>query len=61
METSTFPQNFKEAHVRLLLTKTSLPKNVLKKLEACIHLKFNFQNLRKRTGSSQLVASSYKK
>ena len=27
METSTFPQNFKEAHVRPLLKKTSLPKN----------------------------------
>ena len=25
METSTFPQNFKEAHVRPLLKKTSLP------------------------------------
>ena len=30
METSTFPQNFKEAHVRPLLKKTSLPKNELK-------------------------------
>ena len=30
METSTFPQNFKEAHVRPLLKKTSLPKNGLK-------------------------------
>ena len=30
METSTFPQNFKEAHVRALLKKTSLPKNELK-------------------------------
>ena len=29
METSTFPQKFKEAHVRLLLKKTSLPKNQL--------------------------------
>ena len=30
METSTFPQNFKEAHVRPLLKKTSLPENELK-------------------------------
>ena len=29
METSTFPQNFKEAHVRPLLKKTSLPENKL--------------------------------
>ena len=27
MKTSTFPQNFKEAHVRPLLQRTSLPKN----------------------------------
>ena len=31
METSTFPQSFKEAHVKPLLKKTSLPKNELKK------------------------------
>ena len=30
METSTFPHNFKKAHVRPLLKKTSLPKNELK-------------------------------
>ena len=30
METSTFPQNFKEADIRPLLKKTSLPKNELK-------------------------------
>ena len=30
METSTFPQNDKKAHVRPLLKKTSLPKNELK-------------------------------
>ena len=30
METSTFPQNFKEAHLTPLLKKTSLPKNELK-------------------------------
>ena len=41
METSTFPQNFKEAHVRPLLNKTYLPKNELKNYK-----KFHFQNLR---------------
>ena len=30
METSTFPQNFKEAHVRPLIKKTCLPENELK-------------------------------
>ena len=30
METSTFPKNFREAHVGPLLKKTSLPKNELK-------------------------------
>ena len=29
METNTFPQNFKETHVRPLLKKTSHPKNEL--------------------------------
>ena len=57
METSTFPQNFQESHVRLLLKKTSLPKNELKILQACIQLEFHFQNRRKR--SSQSAASSY--
>ena len=42
METSTFPQNFKQAHVRPLLKKTSLPKNELKNYRP----KY-FQNLRK--------------
>ena len=45
METSTFPQNFKEAHVRPLLKKTSLPKNELKNYMPVS--KFHFQNLRK--------------
>ena len=38
METSTYPQNFKEAHVRPLdlLKKTSLPKKLAEKLQACI-------------------------
>ena len=31
METNTFPQNVKEAHVRSQLKKTSLPKKQLKK------------------------------
>ena len=30
METSTFPQNFKKAHIRPLLKKKSLHKNELK-------------------------------
>ena len=40
METSTFPQNFKEAHVRPLLKKTSLPKNELKKYRPVSNLSF---------------------
>ena len=40
METSTFPQNFKEAHVRLLLKKTSLPKNELKTYRPVSNLSF---------------------
>ena len=31
METSTFPENFKKAHVRILLKKTSLTKSELRK------------------------------
>ena len=40
METSTFPQNFKEAHVRQLLKKTSLPKNELKNYRPVSNLSF---------------------
>ena len=40
METSTFPQNFKEAHVRPLLRKTSLPKNELKNYRPVSKLSF---------------------
>ena len=40
METSTFPQNFKEAHVRPLLKKTSLPENELKKYRPVSNLSF---------------------
>ena len=58
MDTSTFPKKVKKAHVRPLLKKTNLPKRT-KKLQACILLKFHFQNLRK--GSSRSAASSYKK
>ena len=58
METSTFPQNFKETHVRPLLKKHIFLKKT-ETLQACIQLEFNFQNLRK--GSSQSAASSYKK
>ena len=40
METSTFPQNFKEAHVRPLLKKKSLPKNELKNYRPVSNLSF---------------------
>ena len=40
METSTFLQNFKEAHVRPLLKKTSLPKNELKNYSPVSNLSF---------------------
>ena len=40
METSTFHQNFKEAHVRPLLKKTSLPKNELKNYRPVSNLSF---------------------
>ena len=40
METSTFPQNFKETHVRPLLKKTSLPKNELKNYRPASNLSF---------------------
>ena len=40
MENSTFPQNFKEAHVRPLLKKTSLPKNELKNYRLVSNLSF---------------------
>ena len=40
METSTFPQNFKEAHVRPLLKKTSLSKNELKNYRPVSNLGF---------------------
>ena len=40
METSTFPQNFKEAHVRPLLKITSLPKNELKNYRPVSNLSF---------------------
>ena len=40
METSTFPQNFKEAHVRPLLKKTSFPKNELKNHRPVSNLSF---------------------
>ena len=40
METSTFPQNFKQAHVRPLLKKTSLPKHELKNYRPVSNLSF---------------------
>ena len=47
METSTFPQNFKEAHVRPLLKKTSLPKNELKNYRPVSNLSFISEILEK--------------
>ena len=41
METSTFPQNFKEAHVRPLLRKTSFLENELKNYRPVSNLSFN--------------------
>ena len=40
METSTFPQKFKKAHVRPLLKKTCLPKNELKNYRLVSNLSF---------------------
>ena len=40
METSTFSQNFKEAHVRPLLKKTSFPKNELKNYRPVSNLSY---------------------
>ena len=40
METSTFPHNFKVAHVRPLLKKTSLPKNELENYRLVSNLSF---------------------
>ena len=40
MEPSTFPLNFKEAHVGPLLKKTSLPKNELKNYRPVSNLSF---------------------
>ena len=47
METSTFPLNFKEAHVRQLLKKTSLPKNELKNYRPVSSISFIFKILEK--------------
>ena len=47
MEISTFPKNSKEAHVRLLLKKTSLPKNELKKYRPVSNLSFISEILEK--------------
>ena len=55
METSTFPQNFKEAHLRPLLKKQLFLKQT-EKLRGCIQLKFHFQNLRKGSIANQLEA-----
>ena len=59
METSTFPQNFKEAHVRQLLKKTSLPKNALKNYRPVSNLGLISKILEKIVANRP--ASSYKK
>ena len=51
METSTFPQNFKEAHVRPLLKKISLPKNELKNYRPVSNLSFISKILEKIVAS----------
>ena len=40
METSKFPQNFQESHVRPLLKKTSLPRNELKNYRPVSNISF---------------------
>ena len=47
METSTFPQNFKEAHVRPLLKKTTSLKNELKNYRPVSNLSFISKILKK--------------
>ena len=47
METNTFPQNFKEAHVRPLLEKTYVPKNELKKYRPVSNLNLIYKILEK--------------
>ena len=47
METSTFHQNFKKAHVRPLLKKTSLTKNELKNYRPVSNLGFISKILQK--------------
>ena len=58
MGTTTFLQNFKEAHVRPLLKKhlRTFLKKIAKKWQDCIQLEFHSQNVRK--SSSQSVKSS---
>ena len=58
METSTFSQNFKEAHVRPVLKKTSLPKNEMKNYRPVSNLSFISKIL--EFGRSQSATSSYK-
>ena len=64
METSTFPQNFKEAHVRPLLKKTSLPKNELKNHRPVSNLSFISKILEKIVANNHLcnpLQSAYRK
>ena len=72
METSTFPQNFKEAHVRPLLKKTYLAKNEQKNYRPVSNLGFiskilekivanRLQAHRKNGLLSNLLQSAYRK
>ena len=72
METSTFPQNFKEAHVRPSLKKTYLPKNELKNYRPVSNLSFISKILEKIVANrlqahiknnhlSNLLQSAYRK
>ena len=55
METSTFSQNFKQAHVRPLLKKTYLPKDELKKNRSVSRLSYIFKILDKVVANRLLI------
>ena len=72
IETSTFPQNFKEALVRPLLKKTYLPKNELKNYRPVSNMSFiskilekvvanRLQNHIKNNHLSNSLLSAYRK
>ena len=61
METSTFPQNLKEAYVRPLLKKTTLPKTELKKYRLVSNLSFLSKKNKKNIHLSNPLQSAYRK